>query len=326
MEQEAHLRDRTTHISAKELKPRKAPQAPGTPSDLRDLVAAMLAAYKTLFGPQCPALPALARLQALLRQSITYHLSRPHLLPAFMLETAPAILSTLHQACVTFFHTRACEHHLASQTGLPIFKLNGLLSKLESNDRFFPRDPPAAVFYCPAALPYRTDSTHFCSPASTATPPPGSASGRPQLTSAPTASQRTPHHYHAPTVTSTSSPSPQPNTSGPHRNNAYPTPCHQAIIGWKAANNWAATRNIPLEVLAQAIEIPPESLAPLMGLSPRTCQIYLLSGECNSPRCQRPHPPNVTLPQTVAAHLTQHLPATRPPPSKPRASAQPTRT
>jgi hypothetical protein len=45
MEREAALRDRTANISAKNLKTRKVPLAPGTPSDLRDLVAGMFAGY-----------------------------------------------------------------------------------------------------------------------------------------------------------------------------------------------------------------------------------------------------------------------------------------
>jgi hypothetical protein len=51
MEKEAFLCDRTTRISAKELKASKAPLAPGTPSNLWILVPRMMAGYKVLFGP-----------------------------------------------------------------------------------------------------------------------------------------------------------------------------------------------------------------------------------------------------------------------------------
>jgi hypothetical protein len=247
-------------------------------------------------------------------------LTRPHMLHDFMVETAPNLLHQLHRACVEFFDTLACPHHLATNLDLPKFNIESLLFKLETQDRFSPRELPATLFYSLEALPFR--------PALQSTPAARAQTSFPSAATTTTAASTATRHTHAPATTSPSKPpaTPTPTTTSqvtsaiPRTNNFYPTGCRQAITGWKAANNWAATRNLPIDVLAQAAEIPADSIAPLMGLPPNTCQIYLLSGECHSIRCKRQHPHDVTVPQAVTAHITQNLPSIRP---QPRPSGPP---
>lgn len=175
-----------------------------------------------------------------------------------MLETAQGTLSTLHRAFVTFFQTRACEHRLESQTGLPSSNSTPSYPKSKPTTSSSQRNSqqPSST----AWLSYPTAQTARAS-SGPATPPSNSTSICSHLAPITTTGPINTHPYQATTSTPTSTPSPQTTTSIPHQNNAYPIPCHQAITGWKAANAWAATRNLPLEVLAQAAEIPTDRFA-----------------------------------------------------------------